>query len=71
MGLNFSHTDMHWSYSCFHEFRRKLAAEIGIDLDDMDGFEGTLSWDDLKDISFLCLTTRTAKACSLLRSAAG
>ena len=40
---------MHWSYSCFHEFRRKLAAEIGIDLDDMDGFEGTLSWDDLKD----------------------
>ena len=49
MGLNFSHTDMHWSCSCFHEFRRKLAAEIGIDLDDMDGFEGTLSWDDLKD----------------------
>jgi len=64
MGLNFSHTDMHWSYSCFHEFRRKLAAEIGIDLDDMDGFEG-------RTISFLCLTTRTAKACSLLRSAAG
>jgi hypothetical protein len=50
-----------WSYSYFHAFRRRLAREIGIDLDQMEGFvdprpEGGLalavaaqSWDGIKD----------------------
>jgi hypothetical protein len=51
MGLDFSHTDARWSYSGFHEFRRRLARELGIDLDKMDGFvdRNGLSWDKIID----------------------
>ena len=38
MGLDFSHTDAHWSYHGFKRFRTALAAHEGIALDRMDGF---------------------------------
>lgn len=38
MGLGFVGAKAHWSYSGFNNFRRKLAMEIGICLDFMDGF---------------------------------
>jgi hypothetical protein len=38
MGLDFSHTDAHFSYYGFHEFRRRLALLIGVNLDEMKGF---------------------------------
>lgn len=43
----------HWSYTGFNEFRRRLAAEIGINLREMRGYgvdiPGWRSWDDLDD----------------------
>lgn len=39
MGLDFSHGDAHWTYSGFMRFRTKLAAEIGVFLPLMEGFE--------------------------------
>jgi len=38
MGIDFSHCDAHWGYGGFNRFRGKLAAEIGICLDLMEGF---------------------------------
>lgn len=38
MGLDFSHTDAHWSYGGFGRFREALAQHEGIDLDRMEGF---------------------------------
>jgi hypothetical protein len=49
MGLDFSHGGAHWSYSGFHDFRVKLAAEIGIDLNNMWGFGGQTPWGDPKE----------------------
>ena len=49
----------HWSYSGFMEFRKRLAAEIDIDLDAMQGFcepgEIYREWDTVNDaiVSFL------------------
>lgn len=43
MGVQFSHCKASWSYSGFNEFRRRLAAVIGIDLWAMSGFN--LEWD--------------------------
>lgn len=40
MGLDFTHCEARWSYSSFNNFRRKLAACIGMNLDDMQGFGG-------------------------------
>ena len=42
MGLDFSHTDAHWSYSGFFAFRRRLFAAVmpRTDLDGMRGFAG-------------------------------
>ncbi|MCM3147573.1 hypothetical protein NSQ36_08885 [Bacillus sp. FSL W8-1143] len=34
MGLDFTHCEAHWSYSDFHDFRKRLAAGIGMNLDD-------------------------------------
>lgn len=51
MGLDFSHTDAHWSYHGFMRFRTALAAHEGIALDRMDGFQRhgddrpRISWD--------------------------
>ena len=56
MGLDFINgDDAHWSYSGFNSFRRRLAKEIGIDLDEMQGFghlngkPGWRSWDEVDD----------------------
>jgi hypothetical protein len=39
-----------WSYSGFNSFRQRLAADIGIDLTQMDGFGGEQrSWDTVND----------------------
>jgi hypothetical protein len=34
----------HWAYNGFHRFREKLAREIGINLNDMEGFGGDTKW---------------------------
>ncbi|WP_100487859.1 hypothetical protein [Sporolactobacillus pectinivorans] len=49
MGINFSHCDAHWCYGLFHEFRVKLAREIGMDLNKMEGFGGNMSFSDFND----------------------
>lgn len=38
MGLGFSHGGVSWSYGGFGNFRRKLAREIGVNIDQMSGF---------------------------------
>jgi len=49
MGLDFSHCNAHWAYSGFNRFRTNLAYEIGIDLESMQGFGGSQSWNGRKD----------------------
>ncbi len=54
MGLNFKDSEAQWSYGGFMTFRRRLAAEIGIVLNEMQGFRigevaGGGSWDSVKD----------------------
>ncbi|MCK9570870.1 hypothetical protein M0R72_18110 [Candidatus Pacearchaeota archaeon] len=54
MGLDFhieSNKELHagWSYSGFMKYRRKLANEIGLVLNDMIGFGGDEEWPDAKD----------------------
>lgn len=53
MGLDFSHGKAHWSYRGFHRFRIKLAASIGIELEQMDGFGGTKEWDRTDPLTIL------------------
>lgn len=45
MGLDFNKSEAHWAYSGFNRFRVKLAEEIGVCLNFMEGFweEGTSS----------------------------
>ena len=45
MGLDFDKSSANWSYSGFNQFREKLAAAIGINLRQMQGFDGSQSWD--------------------------
>ena len=49
MGLDFVGSEASWSYSSFGNFRRRLAKEIGIDLDNMVGFGGKIKWNNIKD----------------------
>lgn len=49
MGIAFSHCDAQWSYGGFNAFRVKLAKEVGIDLDSMDGFDGCVPWSKFSD----------------------
>lgn len=55
MGVDFSHCDASWAYSGFNRFRARLANQIGIVLDDMDGFNRNspdysgVSWNTVKD----------------------
>jgi hypothetical protein len=49
MGIDFSHGDAHWSYSSFNNFRRKLAKEINMDLDQMQGFGGDIPFSNYVD----------------------
>ncbi len=44
MGVDFSHCDASWAYSGFNRARTRLAATIGLDLDSMVGFGGTVPW---------------------------
>ena len=48
MGLDFSHGDVHFAYSGFHTFRKKIAQDLGFDLKDMIGFGGKKQWSELK-----------------------
>lgn len=41
----------HWSYSGFHRFRQRLAAEIGIELEEMQGFGGDKEWDEKQPLT--------------------
>lgn len=49
MGLDFSHSEASWSYSRFHQFRKRLFKETsnGLDLGKMEGF--TRMFDDNND----------------------
>ncbi|MFT8709786.1 MAG: hypothetical protein ABF820_10185 [Sporolactobacillus sp.] len=49
LGLNFSHCDAHWSYGLFHQFREMLASAIGMDLNQMEGFGGSIPFADFDD----------------------
>jgi hypothetical protein len=57
MGIDFSPSEAHWSYSGFHSFRKRLAKEIGINLDEMEGYilgetysdKKSKSWKGIKD----------------------
>jgi hypothetical protein len=49
MGIDFSHCGAHWSYSGFNAFRRRLANEIGMNLDEMIGFGGDRAWEEFDD----------------------
>lgn len=49
MGLDFSHCGATWAYSGFGRFRRKLAAEIGMDLYEMEGFDGNIPFSNYQD----------------------
>lgn len=49
MGLDTSHDAWHGGYISFGQFRKEIAASIGITLDNMQGFHGTISWDGVQD----------------------
>ena len=38
MGLDFTHCNACWAYGGFNDFRRRLAIQIGINLNEMEGF---------------------------------
>ena len=48
MGLDFSHGDAHFSYPGFSLFRKRLMAVLGIDVEDMEGFENDRRKDMIK-----------------------
>ncbi|MEC0969378.1 hypothetical protein [Bacillus altitudinis] len=47
--MDFTHSEAHWSYTDFHDFRCKLAACIGMNLDDMEGFGGDIPFENFTD----------------------
>jgi len=53
MGIRFVPESASWSYGGFDEFRKRLAIEIGLDLDQMKGFGGDISWDVADPITLL------------------
>lgn len=42
MGLDTTHNCWHGPYSSFNRFRRSLGHQIGINIDDYDGYGGTI-----------------------------
>ncbi|MEU0665710.1 hypothetical protein ABZ508_26490 [Streptomyces lavendulocolor] len=44
MGLDFTHTDAHWSYTGFGRFRQALALHEGFELKTMVGYGGDREW---------------------------
>lgn len=49
MGLDTTHNAWHGPYSSFNRWRTNIAKLIGIDLDKMAGFSGTIPWDRVTD----------------------
>lgn len=49
MGMDFTHCEAHWSYTDFHDFRCRLAACIGMNLDEMEGFGGDIPFENFTD----------------------
>lgn len=47
MGLQTTHGCWHGPYSAFHEWRVEIAEVVGIDLAEMEGYDGTRRWEDL------------------------
>lgn len=47
MGLDTSHNCWHGPYSQFDHWRQNIANAIGIDLNQMVGFMGTIRWENL------------------------
>jgi xanthine dehydrogenase molybdopterin-binding subunit B len=72
MGIDFSHGGAHWGYGGFYRFRQCVADEIGINLDEMEGFGGTTPWKGIRDpICFLlnhsdCDGHLTVKQCQVV-----
>ena len=48
MGLDFNGSNAYWGYIGFHNFRKRLAAALGFDLDQMEGFGGRRPWSEIK-----------------------
>jgi hypothetical protein len=58
MGVNFQYevrSKATWTSPGFNIFRRRLAREIGIVLDELVGFGGSQPWPNIKDPIFLLL----------------
>lgn len=47
MGLDTTHNCWHGPYSSFHRFRKSLAAQIGINLEDFEGYNGDKRFEDV------------------------
>lgn len=47
--MDFTHCEAHWSCTNFHDFRCRLAACIGMNLDNMQGFGGDIPFEDYSD----------------------
>jgi hypothetical protein len=48
MGLDFNGSTAGWSYTGFGRFRDRLARELEFNLNAMEGFGGSRSWDELE-----------------------
>lgn len=55
MGLDTSHDCYHGSYHRFHLWRKELARAVGIELDQMQGYEGVTPWSILGDDALVVL----------------
>ncbi|ALM29170.1 hypothetical protein AMR71_10810 [Bacillus altitudinis] len=55
MEMDFTHCEAHWSCTNFHDFRCKLAACIGMNLDEMEGFGGDIPFENFTDDIILLL----------------
>ncbi|MEW4100061.1 hypothetical protein [Bacillus altitudinis] len=53
--MDFTHCEAHWSCTNFHDFRCKLAACIGMNLDEMEGFGGDIPFENFTDDIILLL----------------
>lgn len=54
MGLEFGkeiieYYDFGWSYRGFNSFRKRLAKEVGVELDEMNGFGGEKTWETVEN----------------------
>lgn len=49
MGLDFEGSEARWSYIGFNRFRERLAFAIGLELEDLEGFGGTIKPAQVKD----------------------